>query len=281
MWLAKKLFRVCFQIQQLVLKKNNTCKKRRTKKEKASIQNPLNSNVQLVSVLVESESLSKKMDDSTAANGENVANLGKDANIFVEPAKFTLEMPKSSEVANGKRPIEISHFQTSKPRERKRKNNDKHNLGSKAINGLEASNSTQKRKKKDGVNFYGNPAALLLNFNPALFSLPKRTLFPPLASSACCSSRRQKCFAKPAAPASCLQKALMRKRLSTALISPAFFGPPFVTYRLHYMPPMKMSSPPSNIPAKKPPLNCIRKNLERMISSLTSSPLRKAGRQAG
>ncbi|XP_020088917.1 uncharacterized protein LOC109710615 [Ananas comosus] len=260
---------------------NNTCKKRRTKKEKASIQNPLNSNVQLVSVLVESESLSKKMDDSTAANGENVANLGKDANIFVEPAKFTLEMPKSSEVANGKRPIEISHFQTSKPRERKRKNNDKHNLGSKAINGLEASNSTQKRKKKDGVNFYGNPAALLLNFNPGVVLPSKEDLVSTFSQFGLLFESETEVLRETGCARVVFAKSADAEAAFNSADKPGIFGPPFVTYRLHYMPPMKMSSPPSNIPAKKPPLNCIRKNLERMISSLTSSPLRKAGPSGG
>lgn len=162
-----------------------------------------------------------------------------------------------------------------------------------ASDGLQASNGVadsapnkkkKTRKRKAGLGqHFGNPAALVLDFTRGTALPSKEELL---------SSFRR--FGFLIESETDIAKDTRRARVvfgTSAEAEAAYscaetlgaFGPPFAAPRLQYLSPIKLNAPqpppspsPSPSHAPKLPLTDIRKNLEKMISSLTRpSPFRK------
>ncbi|XP_072985325.1 uncharacterized protein [Typha latifolia] len=268
--------------------------KRNAKEDKSKTEAPMNMDLHSVSFPAESNYASMNKKNNDDANGGTTVNSIKDSIDFLESAKASLESFKSKEVANGNSPMVMDHELKDHPQEGKSKAQQKRRkrnngptgatlpcTGHKASSGSGVGNSRQKRKK--GGDIYGNPAALLLNFNPGVVLPSKEELVSTFSKYGLLIETEIELLQDSGSARLVFAKSTDAEAAFNSSDKLGVFGPPFTTYQLRYLPPMKVSSPPTPIPIPKPPLPFIRKSLERMISSLTgtSSPLKKAASPDG
>uniref|UniRef100_J3NFC3 Uncharacterized protein n=2 Tax=Oryza brachyantha TaxID=4533 RepID=J3NFC3_ORYBR len=126
-------------------------------------------------------------------------------------------------------------------------------------------NSTPKKKKKKTAEHFGNPAALLLDFAKGVVLPSKEELLSAFGKFGLVIESETEIIKDNHSARVVFGKSAEAEAAYNSAETLGMFGPPFATPRLHYLPPIKLSVPS---PASKPPLTDIRKNLERMISSL-------------
>ncbi|KAF0914480.1 hypothetical protein E2562_028962 [Oryza meyeriana var. granulata] len=137
-------------------------------------------------------------------------------------------------------------------------------------------NSTPKKKKKKTAEHFGNPAALLLDFAKGVILPSKEDLLSAFGKFGFLIESETEIVKDTHSARVVFGKSAEAEAAYNSAETLGMFGPPFATPRLHYLPPIKLSTP-SPSPASKPPLVDIRKNLERMISSLAGhSSVKKA-----
>lgn len=195
------------------------------------------------------------------------------------------EMLKKVEVTNGTNVISTSHVLKGEGQKGEQPNQKKtadgaianHSSGE-ATNATcpDLANSTPKKKKKKAAQHFGNPAALLLDFTPGVVLPSKEELLSAFGKFGFLIEPETEIVKDIRSARVVFGKSAEAEAAYNSAETLGMFGPPFATPRLHYLPPIKLSVPlPS--PASKPPLADIRKNLEKMISSLTGhSSLKKA-----
>uniref|UniRef100_A0A0D3HX69 Uncharacterized protein n=2 Tax=Oryza TaxID=4527 RepID=A0A0D3HX69_9ORYZ len=134
--------------------------------------------------------------------------------------------------------------------------------------------STPKKKKKKIAEHFGNPAALLLDFAKGVVLPSKEELLSAFGKFGLVIEPETDIVKDTHSARVVFGKSAEAEAAYNSAETLGMFGPPFATPRLHYLPPIKLSVPS---PASKPPLTDIRKNLERMISSLAGhSSVKKA-----
>uniref|UniRef100_A0A0E0JCT6 PWWP domain-containing protein n=1 Tax=Oryza nivara TaxID=4536 RepID=A0A0E0JCT6_ORYNI len=134
--------------------------------------------------------------------------------------------------------------------------------------------STPKKKKKKIAEHFGNPAALLLDFAKGVVLPSKEELLSAFGKFGLVIESETDIVKDTHSARVVFGKSAEAEAAYNSAETLGMFGPPFATPRLHYLPPIKLSVPS---PASKPPLTDIRKNLERMISSLAGhSSVKKA-----
>uniref|UniRef100_A0A0E0MQ31 PWWP domain-containing protein n=1 Tax=Oryza punctata TaxID=4537 RepID=A0A0E0MQ31_ORYPU len=134
--------------------------------------------------------------------------------------------------------------------------------------------STPKKKKKKIAEHFGNPAALLLDFTKGVVLPSKEELLSAFGKFGLVIESETDIVKDTNSARVVFGKSAEAEAAYNSAETLGMFGPPFATPRLHYLPPIKLSVPS---PASKPPLTDIRKNLERMISSLAGHSSVKKG----
>lgn len=260
-----------------------TGSKGKMRKDPANIKAMLDLNLQIPNGWEERKSPQQKKGND-GANGERMVDLGHERISSAEAGKTGRKMIKYKEVPNQKTPKEsgpvlVDCVQGGKLGQKKGKDGpDSETLvglgmGFEITNGMEAGKSGQKRKKKD-VTTYRGPAALLLTFAPGI-TLPSTEhlistfrKYGDLIEAETELLKESGCARVVFAKCTDAEKALNSRDKSEA------FGSTVPSYRLCHLPGNLGSSPPQ-IPIPKPPLPYIRKNLERMISTLSGSSARE------
>ncbi|KAG8092798.1 hypothetical protein GUJ93_ZPchr0012g19998 [Zizania palustris] len=128
-------------------------------------------------------------------------------------------------------------------------------------------NSTHKRRKKKTAEHFGNPAALLLDFTKGVVLPSKDELLSAFGKFGILIESETEILNDTRSARVVFGKSAEAEAAYNSAETLGMFGPPFATPRLHYLPPIKLRAP-SPSAASKPPLVDIRKNLEKMISSL-------------
>ncbi|KAL5205442.1 hypothetical protein ABZP36_033651 [Zizania latifolia] len=131
-------------------------------------------------------------------------------------------------------------------------------------------NSTHKRRKKKTAEHFGNPAALLLDFTKGVVLPSKEEVLSAFGKFGILIESETEILKDTRSARVVFGKSAEAEAAYNSAETLGMFGPPFATPRLHYLPPIKLraSSPPA---ASKPPLADIRKNLEKIISSLNKA----------
>lgn len=214
--------------------------------------------------------------------GTNVQTV---AHVPVETMNNSEEAKKSMIVlTNGKPSTDVDEELLDSPKvekSRKKRRKIKAGLDSKARTdlNLDASNgsgeSRKKQKKTDENNSEG-PAALLLSFTPGV-NLPSRDEIVAAFSKYGSLNETDTEVMKDSGCARLVfMKSLDAENALHSRDKTGVFAPPNASYRVRYLPvnPSSPSSPPSSAAAANlipnRPLPYIRKNLEQMISTLTS-----------
>ncbi|KAM0932913.1 putative non-specific serine/threonine protein kinase [Dioscorea sansibarensis] len=215
----------------------------------------------------------------TRIEGANVQTV---AHVPVETVNSSEEARKSMMVlTNGKPSADVAEELLESPKVKKsgkKRRKSKEDLDSKALAdlNLDASNGSdvsQKKQKKTDENNSESPAALLLSFAPGV-NLPSREEIVASFSKYGSLNESDTEVMKDSA---CARLVFMKSSdAENALHSrdkTGVFAPPNASYRVRYLT-VNPSSPPSSAAAANlmpdRPLPYIRKNLERMISTLTS-----------
>ncbi|KAH7658747.1 Non-specific serine/threonine protein kinase protein [Dioscorea alata] len=211
--------------------------------------------------------------------GTNVQSV---AHVPVETMNSSEEAKKSMMVlTNGKPSADVAEELLESPKvkkSRKKRRKIKEDLDSKALTdlNLDASNgsgeSWKKQKKTDENNSEG-PAALLLSFTPGV-NLPSRDEIVAAFSKYGSLNETDTEVMKDSGCARLVfMKSLDAENALHSRDKTGVFAPPNASYRVRYLP-VNPSSPPSSAAAANlipdRPLPYIRKNLEQMISTLTS-----------
>ncbi|XP_020251585.1 uncharacterized protein LOC109828971 [Asparagus officinalis] len=202
-------------------------------------------------------------------NGTSGRKRGrKKANANMELEKNGQEETKGEEKANAKAPVELDI-------------NGKDgsiidvpiNLGSKVTNG---SGERKPRQRKKGKNTMGHedPAAVLLTFSPEISLPSNEDLVSAFSKYGTVIQAETEAVKESSSAKVTFVKSSDAEKAFTDKV--AALGLPVASYRLRYLT-GNLSSPSSHtsIPVPKPPLPYIRKSLERMISTLSGSPLEK------
>lgn len=189
-----------------------------------------------------------------------------------------LEKPNASgELSNGGSFVNPEHMVVEPPKSGGKSGQKRRSSKESITDALEGGKSGKKRKRNKNGNSCARPEALLLSFAPGTILPSKAELVAEFSKYGSLNEAGTEVHEDSFSARVVYMSSSDVEKALNSQDKTGVFAPPYATYRVHYLP---GNFSPSELKLSVPqPLPYIRKNLERMITTLTGSSV--PGKHAG